>query len=38
LNDFESNDIRKGVMIDGMWNKVRDKENSQKEGHKKEIE
>jgi len=25
-------------MIDGMWNKVRDKENSQKEGHKKEIE
>jgi len=25
-------------MIDGMWNKVRDKESSQKEGHKKEIE
>jgi len=36
--DSASTDIRKGVMIDGMWNKVRDKESSQKESHKKEIE
>jgi hypothetical protein len=37
LIDSESNDIRKGVMIDGMWKKVRDKESSQKESHKKDI-
>jgi hypothetical protein len=37
LIDSESNDIRKEVMNDGMWNKVRDKESSQKESHKKEI-
>jgi hypothetical protein len=29
--------IRKGVMINGLWQEMRDKEGSQKESNKKEI-
>ncbi len=35
--DRNTNDICKGVMIDGMWEKVRNKEGSREESHKKEI-